>query len=133
MKWTFGNKSVSILVGKQTEPTTSTSYDDEVSILNNFVDSYLSDYKDKMQVVSNSGNYTTLKYGDFDLIRLKYNDNTKWITIFIPPKYKNDYIDSDLFITQKNKNQLHWKSLINDKTDLSKYVDICVRDINFWQ
>lgn len=133
MKWTFGNKSASILVGRKTEPTTSTSYDDEVSILNNFVDSYLSDYKDKMQVVSNSGNYTTLKYGDFDLIRLKYSDNTKWITIFIPPKYKNDYIDNDLFITQKNKNQLHWKSLINDKTDLSKYVDICVRDINFWQ
>ena len=133
MKWNFGNHSASILVGRQEEPTTSISYDDEVSILNSFIDSYLSEYKDKLQVVSNTQDYTTLQYNEIDLIRLKYSDKSKWITIFIPPKYKNDYIDNELFITQKNKNQLQWKSIINDKSDLSKFADICIRDIEFWQ
>lgn len=133
MKWNFCSHSASILVGKQEEPTTSISYDDEVSILNSFIDSYLSEYKDNLQIVSNTDDYTTLKYNDMDLIRLKYSDNTKWITIFIPPKYKNEYIENELFITQKNKNQLHWKSVITNKNDLSKYVDICIRDIEFWQ
>lgn len=133
MKWTFGNKEVSILIGKQDEKKPSNSYDDEVSILNNFIDSYLSDYKDKLKVVNNTDSYTTLQYNEMDLIRLKYSDNTKWITIFIPPKFKNEYIDNELFITQKNKNQLHWKSILNDKSDLTKFVDICIKDINFWQ
>lgn len=133
MKWTFGNKEVKILIGKQDEKKPSNSYDDEVSILNNFIDSYLSDYKDKLKVVNNTDSYTTLQYNEMDLIRLKYSDNTKWITIFIPPKFKNEYIDNELFITQKNKNQLHWKSILNDKSDLTKFVDICIKDINFWQ
>ena len=133
MKWTFGNKEVSILIGKQDEKQPSNSYDDEVSILNNFIDSYLSDYKDKLKIVNNTDSYTTLQYNEMDLIRLKYSDNTKWITIFIPPKFKNEYIDNELFITQKNKNQLHWKSILNDKSDLTKFVDICIKDINFWQ
>ena len=133
MKWTFGNYSTSIIVGRKTEPTKSTSYDNEVSILTNFVNSYLIDYIDKLQIVSNTENYTTLKYKEHDLIRLKYSDKSKWITIFIPPKYKEHYINDPLFEKQKNKNQLHWKSSLDTEQDLTKYVDFCLMDINFWQ
>lgn len=133
MKWNYGDFEASILVGRKEEKKESNSYDTEVDILTDFIESYLSDYKDKLDIVSNCDKYTTLKYGDYDLIRLKYSDNTKWLTIFINPKMKEDFENSELFISQKNKNQLHWKSILSDRTDLSKFVDIAIRDIELFQ
>jgi hypothetical protein len=133
MKWTFKNNEVSILVGRKEEKKESISYDSEVDILSSFIDSYLLEYKDKLHIVSNSSNYTTLQYEDRDLLRLKYTDTTKWLTIFIHPSFKKDYIDSELFTSQTNKNQLQWKSILSNKNDLSKFVDICIRDIELFQ
>lgn len=133
MKWIFGKHETKILIGRQEEPQKSGSYDNEVDILNHFVDSYLSEYKDKLKVVSNTDDYTTLQYDEMDLMKLKYSDNAKWITIFVAPKIKKDYIDNELFITQKNKNQLHWKSFIKSDADLTKYVEICLKDLEFWK
>ena len=132
MKWEFKNAEFSILVGRKEEPKLSESYNQEVDILNNFIDAYLCDYKDKITIVSNTSDYTTLQYDEMDLIRLKYSDKTKWITIFIAPSIKKEYIDNPLFNSQKNKNQLHWKSIISDKSDLSNFNDICIKDIEFW-
>lgn len=131
MKFKAGDKEFTFLVGRMTEKTESTSYDNEVDILNNFVDSYLTDYKDKLHIVSNSSSYTTLRYGIMDLIRLKYSEKAKWLTIFMPPKVNKEYIDNDLFTNQKNKNQIHWKSFIDDSSELSNFVEICLKDIDF--
>lgn len=123
---------IKILVGRKEEKIESINYSNEEEILNNFIDSYLSEYKDKLIVVSNTNDYTTLQYNEMDLIRLKYSDKSKWITIFISPTIKNEYMNNELFINQKNKNQLHWKSNLTSSNDLQKYIDICIKDIEFW-
>ena len=74
---------------------------------------------ENFELVNNSEDYTTLKYNDYDLIRLKYTDNAKWISIFLTKEDKSLNIDNILFAAQKNKNQLFWKSDING--DLSVY------------
>ena len=132
MKFKAGDKEFTFLVGRMTEKTESASYDNEVDILNNFVDSYLIDYKDKLHIVSNSSDYTTLQYGEMDLIRLKYGEKAKWLTIFMPPKIKKEYMDNELFADQKNKNQIQWKSKIEDPNDLCKFVELCLKDIDFF-
>lgn len=131
MKFKIGDNDYSILIGRKSEKVESSSYDNEVDILNNFINTYLADYKDKLHIVSNTSHYTTLRYGIMDLLRLKYSEKTKWLTILITPKVKKEYIDNDLFTNQKNKNQLHWKSFIDDPSELSNFVEICLKDIDF--
>lgn len=78
---------------------------------------------DGYNIVHNTTDYSTLQYKGRDTIRLKYGDNSKWISICIPIKTKKDYINSPLFAEHKNKNQLLWKSKIHND-DFKIYYDI---------
>lgn len=74
----------------------------------------LSDYN----IVANSDDYTTLEYKEYDIVRLKYSQRTKWISIFMTNNDKKENIDNVLFDAQKNKKQLLWKSIITDDIDI---------------
>lgn len=65
-------------------------------------------------IVKKSDDYTTLTYKEYDVVRLKYSDSAKWISICLCKNDKKNNIDNILFKTQKNKNQLFWKSIITD-------------------
>lgn len=69
--------------------------------------------------------YSSIKYGDYDLFRIKYTDNTKWIKI---PLFDNDTInaniDNPLFEAENNKKSLYWKSQINNLYD---YKDLLLK------
>lgn len=73
------------------------------------------------KIVKNSNDYTTAQYHDIDIFRLKYTAGARWIKIFMANPYKKDYIDSPLFVNQINKNELFWKSDINNIDD---YIEI---------
>lgn len=74
------------------------------------------------KIVKPSQNYTTLKYKDYDLIRLKYTDITKWLEVPVIKDMKKKYIGDPLF-EEKTKKNIFWKSFLND-TDLSAYKEI---------
>lgn len=74
------------------------------------------------KIEKNSTDYTTLKYKQYDLLRIKYTNGAKWIKILMANKeLKNEYMDNPLFEAQKNKNEIMWKSTINNIDD---YIDI---------
>lgn len=74
------------------------------------------------KIEKNSTDYTTLKYKQYDLLRIKYTNGAKWIKILIVNKeLKNEYMDNPLFEAQKNKNEIMWKSTIDNIDD---YIDI---------
>lgn len=73
---------------------------------------------DNYVIINNSTDYTTLKYKDYDLVRLKYTESSKWISLFLTKEDKNNNINNILFDAQKNKNQLFWKSNINSDIDI---------------
>lgn len=92
-----------------------TKNNDEIELLNKIAtDLGIVNY----EIVNNSDNYTTLKYKEYDLVRLKYTTRTKWISIFLSKEERNSNIDNPLFDAQKNKNQLFWKSTINQDIDI---------------
>lgn len=82
--------------------------------------------KSYCRIEKNSDDYTTLKYKDYDLIRIKYTTNTQWIKIlFIDKELKAKYNDDPLFAAQTKKTELMWKSVINniyDYNDILKQV-----------
>lgn len=74
------------------------------------------------KIEKNSTDYTTLKYKQYDLLRIKYTNGAKWIKILMANKeLKNEYMDNPLFEAQKNKNEIMWKSTIDNIDD---YIDI---------
>ena len=72
-------------------------------------------------IVKNSDDYTTLTYKEYYIVRIKYTDSVKWISICLCKNDKKNNIDNILFKTQKNKNQLFWKSYINN--DINVYYE----------
>lgn len=74
------------------------------------------------KIEKNSTDYTTLKYKQYDLLRIKYTNGAKWIKILMANKeLKNEYMNNPLFEAQKNKNEIMWKSTIDNIDD---YIDI---------
>lgn len=63
---------------------------------------------------NNTTDYTTLNYKGFDIVRIKYTNKSKWISIFLSDEDKKIYNNSALFEAQKKKTQLHWKSKLYD-------------------
>lgn len=119
----------SFLVEKK-EEYKSKNFEIEYAVLNRLLKKIAKNYA-KFKIVENCKDYATMQFNDVDIIRLKYTDKTKWIKIFIPPKYKNNYINNILFEEQQNKNQLHWKSSFLNEDDLDKYIDIIKKGIKF--
>lgn len=114
---------INILIGKQKE------YENpNAEIEEGILKEYSKNFDIETTIAHNCKDYTTLKYKDYDIVRLKYGDLSKWIEVFVRDKKK--YMDNPLFEAQKNKNQLYWKSKINTIEDLDKYIDIIKEHIN---
>lgn len=72
--------------------------------------------------------YSTIRYNGFDLFRIKYTNNSKWIRIPMSTDMRKKYKDNPLFEVEQNKNKVVWKSNINDLLD---YKDILLEVIEF--
>ena len=84
------------------------------------IDKSLFEYKKSCE------DYSTIAYKNFDLFRLKYTNNTRWIKVYINPSYKKEFIDNEIFSAQTNKNQIYWKSNIKSIFD---YKEILLKGI----
>lgn len=108
------------------------NYEIEKKILLNLIEYFNKEYKkDNFNIIQNTMDYTTLKYNNFDIVRLKYTNKTKWIKLFLTPSDKYLYINNDLFSAQKNKNEFYWKSLLYNEDDIIKYSNIIRNCINY--
>ena len=98
----------------------------EFEILNNLKD----ELNLKEAIINvNTTDYSTLNYKKYDIVRLKYTDRSKWISLFLTSQDKKAYENSPLFAAQKKKTQLFWKSnILND--DLSEYYNIIKNKCN---
>lgn len=118
------------LIGKQKEYINN-NFEIESNILSSIVNQ-LSDTFDynKFNIISKCDEYTTLEYGNFDLLRIKFTDKSKWIKLFLTKEDREKYEESELFKSQKNKNEFYWKSDIESEEDLNKYIpllkNICI-------
>ena len=122
---------IRIGIGK-TEKKENKNFDTEKKILLNLLEYLDNEYKtNNFNIVQNSIDYTTLKYKNFDIVRLKYTSKTKWIKLFLTPSDKYIYTSDDLFSVQKNKNEFYWKSLLNNEEDIIKYINIIRNCINY--
>lgn len=72
--------------------------------------------------------YSTIRYKGFDLFRIKYTDNTKWIRVPMTTKMRKANMDNKLFDAEKNKNKVMWKSDINNLLD---YKELLLETIDF--
>lgn len=94
---------------------------DEDKILNDLIEQ-LGKPKENFEIQKRSEEYTTLRYKDNDLVRLKYSTGSKWIDIFMSNDLRQQYVDSDLFLANR-KNKLFWRSKLYTD-DLKEYIDI---------
>ena len=88
----------------------------------------------KLRVTRKSDNYATIEVQKsdyfFDLIRFKYTERTKWISILLCNNDREKYSGDPLFEAQKKKTQFHWKSKMNSLNDLYKYKELLVNAYN---
>lgn len=84
--------------------------------------------KSLFEYVKPSQEYSTIRYKGFDLFRIKYTANTKWIEVPMTTQMRKVNKNNPLFIAEKNKNKVFWKSYI---TDLHNYKDLLLETINF--
>ena len=71
-----------------------------------------------------SENYLSLCYNRLDLVRFKYTERTKWISI--DALLAKVSADNPLFEAQKNKRVRHWKAKLENLAILSDFDDIVV-------
>ena len=98
------------------------NYDAEVKILTEWSKILSDRYSCEFTIESNSSDYTTLKLGEIDFIRLKYG-GSKWVKLFIGNKLAKQLVDDERFIAEKKKSSLYWKSNLAED-DISKYYDV---------
>ena len=72
--------------------------------------------------------YSTIRYKGFDLFRIKYTDNSKWIEVPMTTPMRKANKDNKLFDAEKNKNKVFWKSNINNLLD---YKELLLETIDF--
>lgn len=76
----------------------------------------------KIHLEKLSDNYTSVFYGDAnDFLRFKFTDRTKWLSIRLSSKDKEENLFNPLFSAQSNKKQLHWKAKISDLSELNNF------------
>lgn len=85
---------------------------------------------EKLQVTKKSDSYATIVVRgndwDFDLVRFKFTDRTKWIALNLSKADRTIYKDDVLFEAQKKKTQIQWKSALDSIEDLPKYKQLMV-------
>lgn len=109
------------------ETKTSFGNNDEYDILNKIINKLNLDKNDFI-IISNTSDYLTLQYKNFDIVRVKYTVRTKWLSILILGDNKNNNLNNPIFDLQKNKSQLHWKSKLENK-DVDIYIQILLDSI----
>lgn len=106
----------------------------EKMILESIIENLENEFnKSNFSIVASTTNYLTLKYKEYDIARIKYTNKSKWISVFIVNKdLRSQYENNKLFETQKNKKQLHWKSILSneDISDYLKILRVACEDIN---
>ena len=107
------------------------NYDAEVKVLTEWSKILSERYSCEFAIESNSSDYTTLKFGVMDFIRLKYG-GSKWIKIFIGNQLAKKLVDDPRFAEEKKKSSLYWKSVLTD-TDISKYYDVLDNAYNWFK
>lgn len=126
MKFEVNNKTIEFLIGKKDE------YENpNAEIEENILKEYIRNFDYELSIVHNSKSYTTIQYHNVDILRLHYSDLSKWINIFIVPKYKDKYIDNPLFSENDNFNRISWFARINGIEDLDLFIDIIKEDLVF--
>ena len=76
----------------------------------------------EISLENRSSNYASLIVDGNDLIRFKYTDRAKWVSL---DAWYFDLKDDDpRFAAQSNKNQRHWKAALNDIDSLSQFDDL---------
>ena len=107
----------------------------EYDVCNYFIEELIKLGKDDtlFRIEQRSDRYLSLIYGNNNFLRVHISkvDDTKWITIAMFNSYRKKYIDSELFLAQTNKNQIHWKADIQDFNDLKKIGVVLKRAIYF--
>lgn len=100
----------------------------EYDVCNYFIEELIKLGKDDtlFRIEQRSDRYLSLIYGNNNFLRVHISkvDDTKWITIAMFDSYRKKYIDSELFLAQTNKNQIHWKADIQNFNDYKKFIDI---------
>lgn len=86
--------------------------------------------KSLFEYVKPCKNYSTIKYKDYDLFRIKYTDKSKWLQIFMTNNVLKEYKDNKLFEAEENKNKAFWKSIINDLHDYKELLLKVIEGIN---
>lgn len=121
MKWQIGEfeTSVEMKYGEK-----NPNYELEKSILEEFKKLF-----DKELYVEERVIYTTLRYKDYDLLRLHYDNISKWVNVFIANRDK--YIDDPLFAEHDGYNKSMWYSSLRDADDLKMFIGIIDEDIEF--
>lgn len=84
-----------------------------------------------VKLMNKSEDYITLvNLKEYDILRFKLTDRTKWVTIMIPYKDRKKEIDNSLFKDQKNKKQIYWKAKLNSYMDINKYEQFIINAYN---
>lgn len=99
----------------------------EFKILTNIINE-LSEYDDKLKIVSNTDDYLTLQYEEMDIARIKYTDRSQWISVIVVGEDKKRYINNPIFEIEKNKNKVQWKSKYNDD-NMNIYLELIKKSI----
>lgn len=84
--------------------------------------------KSLFKYVKPSDDYSTIQYKGFDLFRIKYTENTKWIQLPLTTQMRKANKDNKLFDAEPNKNKVFWKSNINNLHD---YKELLLETIDF--
>lgn len=111
------------IIGKK-ENIKNNNYNLEKEILENWIKIFDKYNKSNFSIIEKSTAYTTLTFYNYDLIRLKYSNNSKWIKLFLTKEDKLKHYNNPLFDAQSNKNELFWKAYITNTNDINNYISI---------
>jgi hypothetical protein len=85
---------------------------------------------DKLEVTRKSDSYATIVLRgndwDYDFVRFKFTDKTKWIALNLSKADRAVYKADALFEAQKKKTQIQWKSVLQSIEELPKYKKLIV-------
>lgn len=81
------------------------------------------DNQELFDIIKRSNEYTTLRYKESDIVRLKHSDNVFWIKLAICyiDKNRQELFDSKLFEAQNKMSEGFWKSNVDSLDD---YIDL---------
>ena len=98
---------------------------DEVIIIKNIINHMGLDFNN-FKLSKTAEYYTTLKYGEYDLMRLHSDNLSSWVKL--PIFDKDKYLNDPRFEEFKNKNQMYWELPI---TNMYGFEDILRDAINY--